>query len=101
MAVASVIEGPDAGKEFPLASGTNMIGRQRSGEVRLSDAMASRTHARVNVTDHIEVVDLGSANGVDFNGSLISREVVRPSDRVRIGEHEYSNKPVSTMRARC
>ncbi|HQA13084.1 MAG TPA: FtsK/SpoIIIE domain-containing protein [Ornithinibacter sp.] len=86
VAMASVVEGPDAGKEFPLASGTNMIGRQRSCEVRLSDAMASRTHARVNVTDHIEVVDLGSANGVDFNGSLISREVVRPSDRVRIGD---------------
>lgn len=85
VAVASVLSGPDAGREFSLRSGTNMIGRQRSCEVRLDDPMVSRTHARVNITDHIEIIDLGSANGVEVNGSLISREVVRSSDIVTIG----------------
>lgn len=46
--------------------------------------MVSRTHARVNITDHIEVIDLGSANGVELNGSLVSR-----GGRAVFGQGEY------------
>ncbi|MBT9258040.1 FHA domain-containing protein [Phycicoccus sp. MAQZ13P-2] len=88
--VCTVHEGPDAGVEIPLLSGTNMVGRQRGSEIRLSDVMVSRAHARVNVTDHVEVVDTGSANGVEVNGGLVSRAVVRPDDRVRVGDSVLS-----------
>ena len=44
------------------------------------------TAKRNYVTDHIEIIDLGSANGIELNGSLISREVVRPADVIRIGD---------------
>lgn len=86
IAVATIVQGPGAGREFPLASGTNIVGRNRSCEVRLEDPLASREHARLNVTDHIEIIDLGSANGIELNGSVVSREVVRPSDVVQIGD---------------
>lgn len=86
VAVATVVEGPDAGTEFPLRSGTNIVGRQRACEVRLNDQMVSRTHARLNVTDHVEVIDLGSANGVELNGSLVNRQVVAAADRIKVGD---------------
>lgn len=85
-AIAAVVAGPDTGQEFKLAPGTNIIGRIRSSEVRLTDALVSRQHARLNVSDHVEVIDLGSANGVELNGSLISREVARPADEIRVGD---------------
>ncbi len=85
-AVASVISGSDAGREFPLSSGTNIIGRAQSSEVRLTDPLVSRQHARLNVSDHVEIIDLGSANGVEMNGSLVSREIVRPTDELKVGD---------------
>jgi S-DNA-T family DNA segregation ATPase FtsK/SpoIIIE len=86
VAVATILEGPGAGREIPLASGTNIVGRDRTCEVRLEDPLVSRQHARLNVTDHIKIMDLGSANGIELNGSLVSSEVVRPSDTVRFGD---------------
>jgi S-DNA-T family DNA segregation ATPase FtsK/SpoIIIE len=85
-AVATVTAGPDAGREFPLASGTSIVGRVRSSEIRLTDPLVSRQHARINVSDRIEVIDLGSANGVELNGSLVSRAAVGPADEIRIGD---------------
>ncbi len=89
-AILTVVAGPDAGRTFELTSGTNIIGRVRSCEVRLGDPLVSRQHARVNVSDHIEVVDMGSANGLELNGALISREVVRPTDEVRVGDSVFT-----------
>ena len=86
VAVATVLEGLGKGREYPLVSGTNIVGRVRTCDVRLEDPLVSRQHARINVTDHIEIIDLGSANGIELNGSLISREVVRPADVIRIGD---------------
>jgi DNA segregation ATPase FtsK/SpoIIIE, S-DNA-T family len=86
VAVATVVSGPDAGQEFALSPGTNIVGRIRSSEVRLSDVLVSRQHARLNVSDHIEIIDLGSANGVEMNGSLVAREVVRLTDEIRVGD---------------
>ncbi len=85
-AIAAVVAGPDAGQEFKLSPGTNIVGRIRSSEVRLTDPLVSRQHARLNVSDHVEVIDLGSANGVELNGSLVSREVARPADEIRVGD---------------
>ena len=48
-AVVTVLAGPDAGKEFSLQRGTNLIGRDRTCEVRLKDPLVSRQHARLNI----------------------------------------------------
>ena len=85
--------------EFRLGSGTNIIGRNRTCEIRLEDPLASRQHARLNITDHIQIIDLGSANGVELNGSVIAREVVRPSDVIQIGDTRLSVRMVQVESA--
>lgn len=87
VALVSMVGGPGAGgPDVPLASGPSIIGRQRGVEVRLTDSLVSRQHARINVSDHIEVIDLGSANGVEVNGALVQRATIRPTDVVRVGD---------------
>lgn len=68
--------GSTAGKTFPVSSGT-YIGRGRGCGVQLSDALASRHHARLVVTDVVEIVDLGSANGTLIGGQPVTRARLR------------------------
>ncbi len=85
-----VLAGPDAGQEFALAAGAAVIGRDRDVDVRLSDPMVSKRHARVNVGDAIEVIDLNSANGVVVSGDLVGRSALSPSDLVVLGDTTLS-----------
>lgn len=85
-AVLRVIAGPDAGKEFPLPVGTAYVGRDSSCDVRLGDPLVSRQHAKVHVTDVVEVVDLGSSNGVLAGGGRVPRVVLRPDETVQVGD---------------
>ncbi|MEI2818554.1 MAG: FtsK/SpoIIIE domain-containing protein [Microthrixaceae bacterium] len=81
-----VIAGPDAGVTFDLPSGSSNIGRARENAVVLRDSLVSKVHARVNVSDSIEIVDMGSANGVVIRGEPVSRIVLGPDDEVLIGD---------------
>lgn len=91
-AVAKLIvsAGPDAGREFGLAVGASVVGRDRDAGVRLSDPMVSKRHARINVTESIEIVDLGSANGIIVGGDVVQRAVLAPGDVVTIGDTALS-----------
>ena len=89
-AVVHVLEGPDAGKEFHIAAGSSVIGRERGCDVRLTDSLVSRRHARVNVTDSVEIIDLGSANGVQIDEQAVPRSILRAADVVRIGDTALS-----------
>jgi len=89
-AVVRVVDGPDAGKEFPLARGSSIVGRERGVEVRLSDPMVSRRHARINVTDVVEIIDLGSANGVQLDELAVPRAILRPADVAQVGDTRLS-----------
>jgi DNA segregation ATPase FtsK/SpoIIIE, S-DNA-T family len=86
----TVLAGPDSGKAFPVKSGTNVLGRDRSADVRLNDPMVSKFHARVNVTDVVEIVDTNSSNGILVRGDRTSRVVVRPEDIVTAGDTSFS-----------
>ncbi|WP_432457617.1 FtsK/SpoIIIE domain-containing protein [Cellulomonas iranensis] len=81
-----VLDGPDAGTEALLAPGVSTIGRGRDATVRLTDRTVSQRHARVVVTDDVEIVDNGSANGVLVDGGLVTRTTVGPQDVVRLGD---------------
>jgi S-DNA-T family DNA segregation ATPase FtsK/SpoIIIE len=83
-----VTGGPDAGREFPLAHGSTTIGRDPQCDIVLTDRLASRRHARLNVTDVVEVIDLGSANGVTVGEATVPRATLRPGDVVGIGNTE-------------
>ena len=95
-AVIVVLEGPDTGREFPVPTGTSVIGRGSDSDVVLSDPMVSRHHARVTVADTIEVVDLGSANGIVVGGEHAERALLRPGDTVLIGDILLTARLVSS-----
>lgn len=85
-ATLRIIAGPDAGKEFPLPVGTSYIGRGGNVDVPLSDPLASKRHARIVVSEHIEISDTNSANGLVMDGQTISKATLGPNDEVRLGD---------------
>ncbi|HTN58833.1 MAG TPA: FtsK/SpoIIIE domain-containing protein [Protaetiibacter sp.] len=83
-----VVEGPDAGTEFPLAIGTVFIGRDASmSDLTLSDPLVSKRHARVDVfSSTIRFVDLNSANGLEVDGGVVTRVDLEDGDTLRLGD---------------
>ncbi|WP_146819654.1 FtsK/SpoIIIE domain-containing protein, partial [Actinotalea fermentans] len=86
VAVLRVLAGPDEGREFPLPAGATVVGRDRDVAVRLSDPMVSKRHARINVADTVEIVDLGSANGVVVDGVPVPRVPLESGGTVLLGD---------------
>jgi DNA segregation ATPase FtsK/SpoIIIE, S-DNA-T family len=84
-----VVDGPDVGLRFPLATGRSVIGRAEEAAVRLMDPLASRRHAEVAVGPRTEVTvkDLGGSNGTSVCGRRLDRSS-RPlmvGDTVEVG----------------
>ncbi len=63
------------------------IGRAKSSDVMLDDPSVSRIHAviRLTIDRHWQIVDRGSANGVNVNGTATTETVLRPNDEIVIG----------------
>lgn len=89
IAVAKVIAGPDAGREYPLQRGTSLIGRGRDCEVQINDASVSRRHAKLLVADVVEVTDLGSSSGIFVEDEQIDRAILREGERFTIGDTTF------------
>lgn len=81
-----VISGPDRGREFRLRDGAALLGRERGCQVQLTDELVSRNHARLNIGDGIEVIDLASANGLEVGGVPVERAQLASGDTVTLGE---------------
>jgi S-DNA-T family DNA segregation ATPase FtsK/SpoIIIE len=81
-----VIEGPDAGKTYALPLGHSALGRDSSHRVSLTDPLVSKLHLRVNITDHVEIIDAGSSNGTLVNGEPIDRATLVEGDLVTVGD---------------
>jgi len=90
IASVTIFAGPDKGAVFPLRPGSNVVGRDPDVAVRLTDPLASKRHARIVVGDHIEVVDMGSTNGVMVGDAFVTRAKVLPGDKVVIGDTELA-----------
>ncbi len=88
-ATLTVVEGPDAGTTFPLQFGSNQIGRGRGNDVRLTDPMVSKAHARINVGDQLDISDLGSSNGIQLRGITVTRAVIGANDVAVIGDTAF------------
>jgi pSer/pThr/pTyr-binding forkhead associated (FHA) protein len=74
---------------FPLLEAST-IGRDTSNSIVLSDATASRIHARVRFWQGSWVVeDLGSANGIIINGERVEKTSLKPGDSFKIGETAF------------
>jgi DNA-binding winged helix-turn-helix (wHTH) protein len=85
--------------EWPLAEGSNLVGRDRDCAVRVSSASVSRRHARIVVTSgEATVEDLGSKNGTHVNGLRVTQPVaLKESDRIRFGSITMAYRNLDTL----
>ncbi len=88
MLTLHVLQGPDAGKRFPLPEREpQLIGRSTEA-IEISDRSVSRRHAELTPDEGTWFVrDLDSANGTFVNGKpVVDRTPVKPGDRIRCGD---------------
>ncbi len=84
-----VIEkGAGRGDSFRITTGQKlMVGRDAGADVVLPDNLVSRRHMRIESrTDGVHIKDAGSLNGIYLNGRRVAGAVLKPGDRVRVGE---------------
>ncbi|HKT56339.1 MAG TPA: FtsK/SpoIIIE domain-containing protein, partial [Microbacterium sp.] len=94
-AVLRILSGLHAGEELPLRSGANVVGRDRSADVVIDDALVSKRHARINVDTAVEILDMNSANGILMGGEQVARTVLSPGDVVVLGGTEIAVVPLN------
>src|SRR5260221_1230261 len=84
MKLTVVEEGTRA--ELEITRPVISIGRAVDNDVRLTSALVSRHHCRIEVgSEGSWVIDLGSANGTSINGSKVTRRLLEAGDRVHVG----------------
>ncbi|AWB87218.1 FtsK/SpoIIIE domain-containing protein [Mycetocola zhujimingii] len=86
IATLTILSGPDVGRTIPLSVGSYTVGRDASCDLALDDKLVSKKHVRLEVGDGVDVIDLGSANGVEVDGGLVSRLRVTDSDTIQLGD---------------
>ena len=74
----------------PLTPPGFVIGRGTDADLRINDPGISRLHAEVKVRptqngDEVEIVDLGSTNGITVNGHKVQRATLTEGTRIEIG----------------
>jgi hypothetical protein len=68
-----------------LSHPVTVIGRAAESDVRVDDPAVSRRHAELRYTDGaVELVDLGSTNGVAVNGKPTPRATLQDGDRIDV-----------------
>lgn len=90
IATLTVVGGPDAGKEFALRTGSAVLGREEGCDIVLHDPLVSKRHVRFEVSSIVEVIDLGSANGVVVDGGIVTRLRIEKSETLLIGDSEVT-----------
>ncbi|GAB3614282.1 FtsK/SpoIIIE domain-containing protein [Humibacter ginsengisoli] len=96
-ALARVTSGPDAGAQFTLTAGANVVGRAEPAQVLLAnDEVVSRRHAVITVGESITVSDVNSANGVHVDGRLVHRAVVTPGTNIQVGDTVLQVLPLAS-----
>src|SRR5262245_19102580 len=63
--------------------------RKQSSDLTIKDPNVSRQHAMVEfLGGQYYMVDMGSTNGVEYNGQRIARKAIVEGDAFRICDHE-------------
>jgi FHA domain-containing protein len=83
--------GHEPGAVIDISEGAT-LGRAGSADIHVEDPFASSVHARIFVRNgFMYVEDMGSTNGTYLNGRQLRKaEQLKPADRIRIGDSEYS-----------
>jgi neural Wiskott-Aldrich syndrome protein len=79
-----------AGQRFVVNKDRFIIGRgKQSSDLTIKDPNVSRQHAMVEfLNGQYYMVDMGSTNGVEYNGQRIARKAIAEGDLYRICDHE-------------
>jgi hypothetical protein len=79
-----------AGERLQVNKDRFIIGRgKQSSDLTIKDPNVSRQHAMIEfLNGQYYMVDMGSTNGVEFNGQRISRRPINEGDVYRICDHE-------------
>jgi len=75
------------GTRHPLEPPGLVIGRGTEADLRINDPGISRLHARIRVQQAggIDIVDLGSTNGIVVNGQRVREASLAEGSRIEIG----------------
>ena len=78
------------GQKFSVNKDRFIIGRgKQSSDLTIKDPNVSRQHAMVEfLNGQFYMVDMGSTNGVEYNGQRIARKAIAEGDLFRICDHE-------------
>jgi hypothetical protein len=78
------------GEVFSVNKDRFVIGRgKQSSDLTIKDPNVSRQHAVIEFSNgHYYIVDMGSTNGVEFNGQRVQRRVIGEGDVFRVCDHE-------------
>jgi DNA-binding winged helix-turn-helix (wHTH) protein len=77
-------------REYPLAPGDHVIGRERGADLCFEAPSVSRRHARIAVSGDVATIsDLGSRNGTTVNATAVTRPTpLHIGDQIAIGDVE-------------
>ncbi len=92
-AVVRIVSGPGAGRLEELHAGSYVVGRAADSDLVLEDPLVSKRHARIEVGEEIEVVDLGSANGIEVDGAPVTRLHVGEPVQLTLGDTSLRVEP--------
>jgi pSer/pThr/pTyr-binding forkhead associated (FHA) protein len=78
------------GQQFPVTKDRFIIGRgKQSSDLTIKDPNVSRQHAMIEfLNGQYYIVDMGSTNGVEFNGQRVQRKVITEGDIFKVCDHE-------------
>jgi pSer/pThr/pTyr-binding forkhead associated (FHA) protein len=79
-----------AGERFPVNKDRFIIGRgKQSSDLTIKDPNVSRQHAMVEfLNGQYYMVDMGSTNGIEYNGQRVQRKVINEGDVFKVCDHE-------------
>lgn len=78
------------GESFPVTKDRFIIGRgKQTSDLTIKDPNVSRQHAMIEfLNGQYYIVDMGSTNGVEFNGQRVARKVINEGDAFKVCDHE-------------
>jgi chromosome segregation ATPase len=82
---------PSDHPEYSLSKPIVTIGRAKTSDIRIIDAVVSRMHARLTTDNDMTIIeDLGSKNGVLVNSRPVDRAVLHHGDVISLGaNHDF------------
>jgi serine phosphatase RsbU (regulator of sigma subunit) len=97
MAILITLQGPEAGRKYPLEGNSTVLGRQADSTICLPAKAVSRQHAQIVQDEgawYLE--DLDSSNGTFLNGTRLSPRVrvrLTDQDTFQVGPYLFGLRP--------